>query len=348
MMHSIANPIKATLSGDTVSKISELPLVGNQLLQTQVPQMSVQQLKQLLDQDASNLLLIDVRFPSEYKIAGLPGWVIVPYPEIQSGQGIATIKQLLQDKCQSNPGHEPHLIVMCKAGVRSAKTVALLKSAGIDATNVTGGIQAWSEQIDPSIPQYSMNNISEYQPTLAKHNKNKKRWLIGGGVAVALGTVGAFFAVRHDSDILIPIVRAGVPLEWASPYSHTLASVNERAALPYISVQQLKQLIDSKASDYVLVDVRTPKEFQLSHIPGATLVAADDMEQAAFINKIQSLLKGKQGSQTPRLIVYCTSGHRSATALVKLKQAGIKGIQVKGGIKAWTQEINPSLPRNNW
>jgi rhodanese-related sulfurtransferase len=44
--------------------------------------------------------------------------------------------------------------VHCKLGGRSAKAVELLASHGIDAVNVEGGIDAWSEQIDPSVPRY--------------------------------------------------------------------------------------------------------------------------------------------------------------------------------------------------
>ena len=46
------------------------------------------------------------------------------------------------------------VIVHCKMGGRSAKAVQFLREKGYDATNVTGGINAWSESIDPSVPQY--------------------------------------------------------------------------------------------------------------------------------------------------------------------------------------------------
>jgi adenylyltransferase/sulfurtransferase len=69
--------------GNSVGKLTQLPFVGNRLVQTQVPQMSVQQLQQLLTKNSSNLLLIDVRYNSEYNIAHLPGeWFLIPY---QSG-----------------------------------------------------------------------------------------------------------------------------------------------------------------------------------------------------------------------------------------------------------------------
>src|SRR4028118_950435 len=121
MMDSRVNLFKTLPMVGSVGKVSGLPVVGNRIAQSQVPQMSVQELKKRLDSKVNNLLLIDVRNKSEYEIAQLPGWVLVPYPEVKSGEGIAKIKQLLEEKrqvCDNNP----HLIVMCKAGVRSAKT----------------------------------------------------------------------------------------------------------------------------------------------------------------------------------------------------------------------------------
>lgn len=341
MMDSKANLFNSLPMTGSVGKISELPVVGNQLLQSQVPQMSVQELKQLLDAQASNLVLIDVRYDSEYKIAGLPGWTLVPYPEIQRGEGIATIKQLLEGKRRVSPDNEPHLIVMCKAGVRSARALALLQEAGISGINVQGGIDAWSKEIDPSIPQYSMKDISEDKPRQAKQRSQVQRWLYGSGLVMALGTVATVFAVRHNPELLRPLIQAGVPLEAASDLPVVGYAIRQ-AEVPQMNVQQLKQLTDSKANNIVLVDVRDQNEYDVSHIPGATLIPLPEIEKGAGTSKIKSLLKGRT------LIAYCTSGTRSARALVLLQDAGIKGTQVKGGIKAWNQEIDPSMARIHW
>ncbi len=76
--------------GSPVGKLTQLPVVGNRLLQTQVSQMSVQQLQQRIAQNPSNFLLIDVRHQSEQNIARLPGdWFLVPYPLIKAGAGVA-------------------------------------------------------------------------------------------------------------------------------------------------------------------------------------------------------------------------------------------------------------------
>jgi len=49
-------------------------------------------------------------------------------------------------------GHR--LIAHCKMGGRSAKALSILKEAGISGTNVKGGITAWSEEVDSSVPKY--------------------------------------------------------------------------------------------------------------------------------------------------------------------------------------------------
>jgi sulfur-carrier protein adenylyltransferase/sulfurtransferase len=111
----------------------------------QVPEMTVTELKQLIDSGAKDFLLLDVRNPNEYEIGQIPGSVLVPLPEIESGKGVEKVKELLN-------GHR--LIAHCKLGGRSAKALGILKQAGIEGINVKGGITAWSQEVDPSVPQY--------------------------------------------------------------------------------------------------------------------------------------------------------------------------------------------------
>lgn len=199
MMQSEVKPINALSMGSSVVRISGLPVVGNRLLQSQVPQISAQELKQLLDNEASNLVLVDVRYESEYGLGRIPGSVLVPYPEIPSGKGIAKIKQLLEQKRQRY-GTEPQLIVICKAGVRSARAVTLLREAGIAATNLTGGIQAWRAEIDPSLPQYSIKDIPEDWPRQIKQ-RTRQRLLCGTGLVAASLTVAVVGVGNHPEQI---------------------------------------------------------------------------------------------------------------------------------------------------
>ena len=113
--------------------------------QMELSEMTVQELKQLIDSGADDFVLLDVRNPNEYEIAQIPGSVLVPLPDIEPGEGVKKGKELLN-------GHR--LIAHCKMGGRSAKALGILKASGIDGTNVKGGIQAWSREIDPSVPEY--------------------------------------------------------------------------------------------------------------------------------------------------------------------------------------------------
>jgi adenylyltransferase/sulfurtransferase len=113
--------------------------------QMELPEMTVQELKQLLDSGADDFVLVDVRNPNEYEIAQIPGSVLVPLPDIERGVGVEKVKELLN-------GHR--LIAHCKMGGRSAKALGILKQAGIEGINLKGGINAWSLEVDPSVPQY--------------------------------------------------------------------------------------------------------------------------------------------------------------------------------------------------
>lgn len=114
--------------------------------QSEMQEMTVTELKQLLDSGADGYVVIDVRNPNEYEIARIPGTTLIPLPEIENGDGVAKVQELLN-------GHK--LIAHCKMGGRSAKALAILKErAGIDGINVKGGITAWSREVDPSVPEY--------------------------------------------------------------------------------------------------------------------------------------------------------------------------------------------------
>jgi sulfur-carrier protein adenylyltransferase/sulfurtransferase len=113
--------------------------------QTEIPEMTVTELKQLLDRGKNDFVLLDVRNPNEYQIAKIDGSVLIPLPDIEDGSAIDRVRELTN-------GHR--LIVHCKMGGRSAKALSILKQAGIDGTNVKGGIAAWSREVDSSIPEY--------------------------------------------------------------------------------------------------------------------------------------------------------------------------------------------------
>jgi len=110
-----------------------------------VESITVTELKTRLDADSSGLVLIDVRNPPEAEIAVIPGAVLIPLDQIENGTAIERIRQLAAGK---------QLYAHCKVGGRSAKALITLKRHGIDGINVTGGIDAWSQEVDPSVPRY--------------------------------------------------------------------------------------------------------------------------------------------------------------------------------------------------
>ena len=107
--------------------------------------ISVTELKALLDRDAGDLALVDVRNPAEAEIVVIPSAVLIPLSTIESGEAIEQIRSLAEGR---------QLFVHCKLGMRSAKAAQLLAEHGIFAINVTGGIDAWAQEVDPMLPRY--------------------------------------------------------------------------------------------------------------------------------------------------------------------------------------------------
>lgn len=106
--------------------------------------ISVVELKHRLDA-GEPLALVDVRNPPEAEVAVIPGSELIPLSTIESGEALERIRALAS---------EATLIVHCKLGGRSVKAVQLLQNHGIAAVNVSGGIDAWSREVDPSVPRY--------------------------------------------------------------------------------------------------------------------------------------------------------------------------------------------------
>ena len=118
----------------TVSEDAQKAAAGSTITATE--------LKDMLDH-GEDIFLIDVREPNEYEIVSIPGAVLIPKGEFLSG---AALERLPQDK---------RIVLHCKSGQRSAEALAVVKNAGFsDAVHVGGGVLAWINQVDPSLPAY--------------------------------------------------------------------------------------------------------------------------------------------------------------------------------------------------
>jgi adenylyltransferase/sulfurtransferase len=98
------------------------------------------EVKERLDR-GDKFQFIDVREPHEYQICSIPGAKLIPLGELP--------KRL----SELDPNVE--VVAHCKSGVRSGKAIDLLKQSGFKKLrNMKGGILAWSDQVDPSVPKY--------------------------------------------------------------------------------------------------------------------------------------------------------------------------------------------------
>lgn len=102
--------------------------------------ITVQELKQKLDQ-GEPVVLIDVREPWEYNIAKIAGAQLIP------------LGTLATEYKKLDPNVE--IVIHCKMGMRSMDATQFLLQQGFtNVKNLTGGIVAWSQQVDPSVPLY--------------------------------------------------------------------------------------------------------------------------------------------------------------------------------------------------
>jgi molybdopterin/thiamine biosynthesis adenylyltransferase/rhodanese-related sulfurtransferase len=106
-----------------------------------IPQISVQELKRKLDAK-EDVFVLDVREPHEYLIANLGA------PQIPVGEVERRVGELAAQKNRE-------VVVHCRSGARSQKAALILKQAGFsNVSNLAGGILAWADKVDPSMPKY--------------------------------------------------------------------------------------------------------------------------------------------------------------------------------------------------
>jgi molybdopterin/thiamine biosynthesis adenylyltransferase/rhodanese-related sulfurtransferase len=103
--------------------------------------------------------------------------------------------------------------------------------------------------------------------------------------------------------------------------------------VPETTVEELKARIDAKAPLYIL-DVREPHEYQIARIPGSTLIPLGQLG-----SRYGELPPPSEGRE---IVVHCKSGVRSAKAVNLLKEHGIEAKNLKGGILAWIDRIDPT------
>jgi adenylyltransferase/sulfurtransferase len=102
-----------------------------------------------------------------------------------------------------------------------------------------------------------------------------------------------------------------------------------------VSIQDVKRVLGDKSSSIRVIDVREADEYEIARIPGVPLFPLSTLPQ-----RFTELDPNQQ------IYIHCKSGKRSMKALDFLRQQGFKYIKsVKGGIEAWSDEIDSSVPK---
>lgn len=103
--------------------------------------ITVEKLKDRLEQGAETPVLLDVREPWEFAVCHIDGSTLIPMREIPTAL--------------NNLDPDQEIVVICHTGVRSLQVCYYLRSEGFDNVfNLTGGVHAWATKIDPNMPTY--------------------------------------------------------------------------------------------------------------------------------------------------------------------------------------------------
>lgn len=104
-------------------------------------EITPRELKAKMEQNGQGITLIDVREPHEWEICHIEGARLIPLGELP-----ARMHEL-------DPAEE--IVLHCRSGARSAQALEMLRDAGFRRLkNLKGGILAWADEVDPSMPKY--------------------------------------------------------------------------------------------------------------------------------------------------------------------------------------------------
>ena len=107
-------------------------------------EITVSELKDKIEKN-ENLLLVDVRTKQEREICQIEGSIHIELKEFKNKESIDYLKEQSQNK---------DLCIYCKGGMRSLEATLILDQSNIRSTNIVGGILAWAEEIEKTMPIY--------------------------------------------------------------------------------------------------------------------------------------------------------------------------------------------------
>ena len=167
--------------------------------------------------------------------------------------------------------------------------------------------------------------------------------LITGVGRTLLGRLALFTALEGSwREIAVTPDDAAAPITELIDYElfcGTSATPDGEAAADRISVRELSSMLQERERgerDFDLIDVREPGEYDIVRIPGARLVPQGSILSGEALPTL---------AQDRDIVLHCKSGPRSADMLTELRRLGYSRVKrVEGGVLAWVQELDPSLP----
>jgi molybdopterin/thiamine biosynthesis adenylyltransferase/rhodanese-related sulfurtransferase len=111
-----------------------------------------------------------------------------------------------------------------------------------------------------------------------------------------------------------------------------LCTAEALASIRTLTATEVSALLKERAGQAAVVDVREPREFSASHLPGAMNIPVGELH-----SRMGSLPKG-------RVVFVCRSGARSLTAAALASRAGVEDIaHLEGGLLAWARDVDPTF-----
>jgi adenylyltransferase/sulfurtransferase len=132
-----------------------------------------------------------------------------------------------------------------------------------------------------------------------------------------------------------PTIKALIDYEEFCGLKAQPAAAANQPKLEEIGALELSQRL-RHGDDLQVIDVREPHEYEIARIPGTKLIPL-----AHVVSRMNEIDPARE------TVVHCKAGGRSAKAIQALKQAGFQGklINLRGGITAWSDEVDPRVPK---
>jgi phage shock protein E len=148
-------------------------------------------------------------------------------------------------------------------------------------------------------------------------------------IVAAVGLGAALTGCGSEASTVTPAVAPGA----GAQASQSDASIETPTGLATVAPSDAAAVIDPAAGEVVVLDIRTPEEYDEGHLEGAVLV---DFYEPDFVEQLDALDR-----DTP-YVLYCRSGNRTSQTLPVMEQLGFRSVtEVGGGILAWQADGLP-------